>query len=61
MENEKKTTKVQLLTRKEVAELLKCSLATIHNWTVNGKLQKYGIGNKVFYKYNEVISALIPL
>lgn len=51
----------EFLTRQEVADLLKVDVTTVHNWTKRGKLKKYGIGNKVFYKRTEVESAIQPL
>ncbi|WP_052461135.1 helix-turn-helix domain-containing protein [Psychroserpens mesophilus] len=49
------------LTRDEVAKILKCDVSTVHNWTVKGKLKKYGIGNKVYYKRAEVEAAIIAI
>lgn len=51
----------EYLTRAEVAELLKCDLSTIHNWTKKGKLIPYGIGNRVYYKRKEIESVLTSL
>jgi excisionase family DNA binding protein len=51
----------EFMTRKEVAILLKCDLSTVHNWTVKGKLKPYGIGNRVYFKRNEILESLIPL
>lgn len=51
---------VEYLTRNELAEMLKCDLSTIHNWTVKGKLKAYGIGNRVYYKRLEVVAAIKP-
>lgn len=51
----------EYLTRNEVKELLKVDLSTVHNWTKKGKLKSYGIGNRVYYKRNEVEKNLIPL
>ncbi|HWY12719.1 MAG TPA: helix-turn-helix domain-containing protein [Bacteroidia bacterium] len=51
----------QYLTRAELAEMLKCDLSTIHNWTKKGKLKPYGIGNRIYYKRNEVEAVLTPL
>jgi excisionase family DNA binding protein len=51
---------VEYLTRNELAEMLKCDLSTIHNWTKKGKLIPYGIGNRVYYKRSEVESVLLP-
>jgi excisionase family DNA binding protein len=47
-----------LKNRFEVVELLKISLPTLNNWTKQGILQSYRIGNRVLYKENEVIQAL---
>ncbi len=49
------------LTRNEVKEMLKCDLSTVHNWTKKGKLKKYCIGDRTYYKRSEVESALIPI
>lgn len=49
----------EYLTRHELADLLKCDVSTIHNWTVKGKLIPYGIGNRVYYKRNEVEAVLL--
>lgn len=50
-----------LLTRKEVAELLQIDLSTIHNWTKKGRLKSYGIGNRVYFRRKDIDEALIPL
>lgn len=50
----------EYLTRSEVAEMLKCDLSTIHNWTKKGKLQPYGIGNRVYFKRSEIEAVLLP-
>ena len=49
------------LTRQEVADMLKCDLSTVHNWTKKGKLKKYCIGDRTYYKRTEVESALIAI
>ena len=51
----------EYLTRNEVRKLLKCDLSTIWNWTRKGKLKAYGIGARVYYRREEVESALTPL
>jgi hypothetical protein len=51
----------EYLTRTEVADMFKCDISTVHNWTVKGKLIPYGIGNRVYYKRSEVEAAIIPL
>ena len=51
----------EYLTRAEVAELFKIDLSTLHNWTKKKKLKAYGIGNRVYYKREEVNNSLTPL
>lgn len=49
----------EFLTRKDVSELLKVNISTVHNWTVKGVLKSYQIGEKrVYYKRLEVEEAL---
>jgi excisionase family DNA binding protein len=49
------------LTRAEVAKMLRIDLSTLHLWTKQGKLVSYGIGNRVYYKQDEVEDALKQL
>lgn len=49
----------EYLTRKEVAELLKCDLSTVHNWTKSGKLIAYYLGDRVYYKRAEIDAAMV--
>lgn len=49
------------LTRQQVAEMLSIDLSTVHNWTKQGKLISYGIGNRVYYKLSEVEDAIVKL
>lgn len=49
------------LTRNEVRNLLKVDLSTVHNWTKRGKLRAYGIGNRVYYRRDEVEAAIKPM
>jgi len=53
-------TPTEYITRNELAELLKCDLSTIHNWTKKGKLIPYGIDNRVYYKRAEIEAVLLP-
>lgn len=46
------------ITRREVANLFKITLVTVHDWTRKGLLQAYKIGNRVYYKRAEVEGAL---
>ena len=43
-----------LFTRKELAKYLKVSQQTIINWSANGILNPTYIGNRVYYKADEV-------
>lgn len=60
-ENFQPVVPTELLSRSEVAKMLSIDLSSVHNWTVKGKLQSYGIGGRVYYKRSEVEEALIPL
>ena len=51
----------EFLTRNEVKDLLKVDLSTVHNWTKKGKLKAYGIGNRIYYRRNEIEQAIKPL
>ncbi|MCF8409074.1 MAG: helix-turn-helix domain-containing protein [Crocinitomicaceae bacterium] len=54
----KKEEEQEFLTRKETAELFKVSLVTIHDWSNNGILKPYKLGNRTYYKYSELKEAL---
>lgn len=49
------------LTRDEAAKMLKVDISTIHNWSKSGKLKRYGLGNRVYYKRSEIETAIIEL
>ena len=51
----------ELLTRSETSALLKINLTTLWNYTKQGKLISYGIGNRVYYKRAEVMQSIIKL
>lgn len=50
-----------LLTRKDTAELLGVCLATLDNWTREGKLTKHRNGNAVRYNREEVLASFSTL
>jgi len=54
-------TPTEFLTRNETRDMLKVDLSTIHNWTKRGKLKAYGIGNRVYYRRDEVEASIKPL
>ena len=49
------------LTRKEVSELFKVDLSTIHNWCKSGKLNPLRMGARVYFLRSDVEKSLIPL
>jgi excisionase family DNA binding protein len=51
----------EYLTRQELKDLLKVDLSTIHNWTKRGKINAYGIGNRVYFKRSEVDAMLVKI
>lgn len=46
------------LTRKETAQLFKISIRSLHNWNQHGLLKPYSIGNRIYYRSDEVDKAL---
>ena len=50
-----------LLTRDEVCRLLSFNKTSLWKHTKSGKLKSYGIGNRVYYKKDEVLEAVKPL
>lgn len=50
-----------LLTRDEVCELLSFNKTSLWKHTKSGKLKSYGIGNRVYYKRDEVLNAVQPI
>ena len=50
-----------LLTRDEVCKLLSINKTSLWKHTKSQKLKSYGIGNRVFYKYSEVLQAVKPI
>jgi excisionase family DNA binding protein len=53
-----KNEECNFLSRKELAKLLKVSLPTLHEWTKEGLLKSYRIGNRILFKECEVLQAL---
>lgn len=51
----------KFVTRADVAALLKISLPTLNDWTKQGWLQSYKIGNRVLYKLDEIEKAIIKV
>ena len=51
----------EYLTRKEVSEMLKIDLSSVHNWSKRGILKPHQIGNWVYFKMSEVENAIVQL
>lgn len=51
----------EILTIKEVSQILNISNTTIHTWSNQGILVKHKIGRKTRFKKEEVLSALTQL
>lgn len=50
--------KIEFLTRKEVAALLRISIPTLHELIKTGKLKAYRIGGRVLFNKSEVEDSL---
>ena len=48
-------------TRKEVAQMLKVNLSTLHTWTKEGRLKPYGIGGRVYFLRTDIENAIVKL
>ncbi|MFV8226218.1 helix-turn-helix domain-containing protein [Christiangramia aquimixticola] len=53
--------KDELMTRQEVANFFKIDLSTLHHWTKKGKLTRYGLGKRIYFKRSEIEQALVEL
>ena len=54
-----KQVKDDLIKLSDVAKMLNVSKVTIHAWKRNGLIPFYRISNKIYFKKDEVVSALI--
>lgn len=50
-----------LLTPEEVCKLLSCKRTSLWKHTKSGKLQSYGLGNRIYYRRDEVLFAVKPI
>lgn len=51
----------ELMTRDETAKYFRVNVTTIRNWTKQNILQKYGVGDRVYYKRIELDAVLVRL
>ena len=49
------------ISRKETADMLGVSFTTLYSWHKKNVLTAYSIGNRVYYKLDEVNNALTPI
>jgi len=54
-------TKKELLTPEEACDFLSCKRTSLWKHTKSGKLKSYGLGNRVYYKREELLEAIKPL
>jgi excisionase family DNA binding protein len=60
-QEKEKDTAEKLLTAKETADLLRVSLVTLWDWEKKGRVNKYRMGGRTFFKYSEVMANLETL
>ncbi|MFD2834183.1 helix-turn-helix domain-containing protein [Gramella sp. AN32] len=51
----------EYLTRSEVSKMLKVDLSTVHHWTKSGRLRRYGLGRRVYYKRSDIEQSLLEI
>ncbi len=49
---------IDVLTRNEVAELLKVSTVTLHHWAKKKVLVPFSIGTRVYYKKKDILESM---
>ncbi|MEL1246137.1 helix-turn-helix domain-containing protein [Flavobacterium sp. DGU11] len=54
-------TEKEILTPKEVCELLNIDDSTLWHWRNDGKVKVYGIAGRRYYKRSEIMESLIPM
>jgi hypothetical protein len=50
-----------LITPEETCTLLSCKRTSLWKHTKSGKLKSYGLGNRIYYKRDEVLEAVKPI
>lgn len=53
--------KKELLTPEEACDFLSCKRTSLWKHTKSGKLKSYGLGNRVYYKREELLEAIKPI
>ena len=52
---------IEFLTRKQVMKILSIGPATLDRWSKKGKLKRYGIEGRFYYKSNELTNNIVEL
>lgn len=50
-----------LLTRKQVCDLLNITLTTLWKHTRSGKFKSFGVGKRVYYSREQILEAVKPI
>lgn len=51
----------EILSRTEASKMLKITVTTLDRWTNQGRLKRFGLGKKIFYKRSQLEEALVEL
>ena len=51
----------EYLTRQQTAELLQVSLVTLNNWSKKKVLTPYSMGNRVYYRIQDILDNMKPI
>lgn len=51
----------EFLTRKETANIFKVNFSTLQNWCKKGYLNKYAIGNRIYFRKSEIEESIIQI
>jgi DNA invertase Pin-like site-specific DNA recombinase len=51
----------EILSRTEAAKMFKITVTTLDRWTNQGRLIRFGLGKKIFYKRSQLEAALVEL
>lgn len=52
---------LELLSRKETAQLLKINVSTLHNWVSKGVLEPHHVQGRVYFKRSEIEKTFVKL
>lgn len=58
---ERSNNEERLLTIEQACELLHIDQSTLFLWRKSGRIKSFGIGNRVYIKYQDIMESLTPL